>query len=225
MTKEQLIDSMVISTGLLKNEVTQRVNVLLPATISHILSKSQWDFMTKYVEFSTSTTDEFMELPEDFWKEIKLWHSNITIPCGYISPEEYAEKKAQSSTFYGAEATKFTIVADENNPKIKKIAFLDQPTSAITIKMYYTRDPAGLGIENIPDNFLGTIISHLLYKMTPPTVEIAGIKQSNPAFSTARNDYRTNLIELISSEQGRRGITERPSLSNVHKNWHSYLHP
>ncbi len=222
ITQKELIESVCISLNDFTRQTKERVKFLIPVAVTHIMSKHQWECTIRYGEFSTGI-EEYVDLPDDFDKEIALYRSDYQKPLSYITPQKYVEMKAYSSTPYGTEAIKYTIMGGESL-KRKRIYFLDPPSSDLTIKMFYNVKVDPTTISNLPDEFIPVIQAYLVFKMTPSQFEIAGQKQYNTAFGVARDDYMQALADLISHEKGQRGRDIRMELDDVAKNAYQYMH-
>lgn len=223
ITFDAFVDMICISLNNYLDLTRSRIRLLIPTAILHIMHKHQWECTTKTTTLTTSITEEYVNLPDDFDKERSLRRPNFKKPIEYITPEKWNEKKSESSTPYGAEAVKYTIMSGDGLRQ-KRIYFLDPPTSAMIINMIYNIKVAEYTIPDLPDEFIPLLASLIIYRMTPPMIENAGIKQSNPSFVTARDDYRSNLRELISWQEGQRGREIAMELDDVAKNAYQYFH-
>lgn len=223
MTLDELVESVCVSINDFLQTTRTRIKNLIPSSVTHIISKHQWEFTIRYKELTTSTSEEWVVLPDNFDKEIALWRPGYTEPLDYISPREYARMKALSSTPYGARAVRYTIMGGESL-KQKRIHFLDPPSKAMIIKMLYSMKVDPVAVQALPDEFVPVVKSHIIYQMTPPLLRIGGILQPNPSFVVARDDYRSNLSELISREQGQRGRLTKMILSETDRRAYQFYH-
>lgn len=224
MTLEELVESICTSINDYKVTTKERVRRLIPVSVNHILAKNQWEFAIKVKENLTTVANQaWVNCPDDFDKEIALWRTDYEKRIEYITPQQYADKLAVDATPYGEECVRYTVMGGERL-KQRRIYFLDNPTSAITIKLIYSKTIDPLAIQALPDEFLEVIKSHIVYRMTPPWVVVNGIRQSNPSFIVTRDDYRSNLSELISRQQGQRGRLKIMRLHPSLRNANQYLH-
>lgn len=223
MTTDQLVESVCISLNDFLAKTRERVKSLISLAVIHIMSKNQWECTIRPIELTCSADVDWINLPQSFDKEIGLRRADYTKDIEYITPQKYNEMKAASSTPYGVEAVKYTIMGGESLRQ-KRIHFLDPPTSALTINMLYNVKVDPNAVQDLPDEFISVVKSYVIYQMIPPMVEVGGIKQYNPAFQSARIDYRRNLSELISYDEGQRGRLITMELDNVAKNAIQYYH-
>jgi len=223
MTTDQLVESVCISLNDFLAKTRERVKSLISLAVIHIMSKNQWECTIRPIEITTSASVDWVNLPGSFDKEMGLRRADYTKDIEYITPQKYNEMKAASSTPYGVEAVKYTIMGGESLRQ-KRIHFLDPPTSALTINMLYNIKVDPDAVQDLPDEFISVVKSYVIYQMIPPMVEVGGIKQYNPAFQSARIDYRRNLSELISHDEGQRGRLITMELDDVTKNAIQYYH-
>jgi hypothetical protein len=223
ITFDELVESVCISLNDYLAKTRERVKNLIPMAVIHIISKHQWECTIRPIDLTCSASVDYVDLPDSFSKERALRRADYTKPIDYITPDKYNEMKALSSTPYGVEAVKYTIMGGDSLTQ-KRIHFLDPPISALTIIMLYNVKVDPNGIQDLPEEFIPTIKSYIIYQMTPPMLEVGGVKQYNPAFITARADYRKNLAELISYDQGQRGREYYSELDEVGQNANQYYH-
>jgi len=214
MTIDELVQSACISIGKYDQLTRRRIKIKIPGSVTHIISKYQWEFLVRYKEFNLTANRNWSRLPSLFDKEIALWHDDLDKPMRYVTPYEYVEKRALDSNPYGQEAVIYTISGHENIEQ-RRIWVLDPPTSAKTIKMFYSIKFDSTAVHSLPDEFIPVIESHIIYRITPPTLIVKGIEHHNPSFVTARGDYRSNLTELVQREEGQRGRFLEAKLSEV----------
>lgn len=220
---DDLVESVCISLNDFREVTRQRVKLLVPLSTVHIMSKSQWECTIDLTTITTSISVAYVDMADDFERAIGLRRANLEKPIEYITPVEYNEKIAQSSTPYGIECYKYTVTKGNTN-RTKRIRFLDPPTSAMTIYVVYNSIIDSVAVGDLPDHFIPVIKAHLIYQMTPPVLEINGIKTGNSAFGPARDDYRSALLELIQHEQGNRGRLIMMELDDVAKNAYQRFH-
>lgn len=224
MTTDQLVESVCISLNDFLAKTRERVKGLISLAVIHVMSKHQWECTIRPIEIITSSSVDWVNVPGSFDKEIGLWRANYTKDIEYITPQKYNEMKATSSTPCGAEAVKYTVMGGESLRQ-KRIHFLDPPTSALTINMLYNVRVDPSAVQDLPDEFIPVVKSYIIYQMTPPMIEVGGgIKQYNPAFQSARIDYRRNLSELISHDEGQRGRHIPQVLDDVAMRASQYYH-
>ena len=223
MTTDQLVESVCISLNDFLAKTRERVKGLISLAVIHIMSKHQWECTIRPIELTTSASVDWVNLPGSFDKEIGLRRVDYTKDIEYITPRKYNEMKAGSSTPCGAEAVKYTIMGGESLRQ-KRIHFLDPSTSALTINMLYNVKVDPSAVQDLPDEFVSVVKSYVIYQMIPPMLEVGGIKQYNPAFQSARIDYRRNLSELISYDEGQRGRQLIRELDDVAKRATQYMH-
>lgn len=223
MTEDQLVESVCISLNDFLQKTRLRIKNLISLAVIHIMSKHQWECTIRSIEITASASVDWINLPGNFDKEMGLRRADYTKDIEYITPQKYNELKAASSTPYGVEAIEYTIMGGESLRQ-KRIHFLDPPTSALTINMLYNVKVDPNAVQDLPDAFLPVVKSYIIYQMTPPMLEIGGIKQYNPSFQVARDDYRRNLSELISHDEGQRGRLITMELDGVAKSAYQYYH-
>jgi len=224
MTQDDFVESVCVSIGDFRELTKQRINNLIPLSILHVMSKHQWECRTKYDTKNTDTTNEYIEPPTDFDREISLWREDIDEPLEYITPEEYGRAKAESLTPYGIECFKYTVMGGLLL-RNKRIYFLDPPTSVLTIKMLYSIAIDSSNVASLPDHFIPVIKAHVIYQITPPYFERAGDKYFNPSFVTAEQDFRKALGDLVSYEEGQRGRLVRAVLDHSLTDALDHYHP
>jgi hypothetical protein len=225
MTKDDLIEAVCTALNDFKETTKRRIRILVPIAIGHIMSKHQWECRTKYSgETVTSADYEYVNPPEDFDRGIALWREDWDEPIEYITPNEYAKAKAESSTPYSAECVKYTVMGGDILDE-KRIYFLDPPTSAMTIKMLYSRKIDTANVASLPDQFIPVIIAYLIYRVTPPYFDRGGDKYTNPSFVVAERDYRNSLANLVSYEQGQKGRLYRAKLDDSLSEALEHYHP
>ena len=224
ITFNDLIESVCISLNDFKEVTRQRVKLLVPLTVAHIMSKHQWECTITLTTITTSPSVAYVDMTAgDFEREIGLWRADLKKPLEYITPQEYAERRSQSTTPYSSEACKYTVMKGATN-RTKRFYFLDPPSSAMTIYVLYNSIIDPNAVQDLPDEFIPVMKAHLIYQMTPPVLEVGGQKTGNPSFGSARDDYRSALSELIQHEQGNRGRLTMMELDDVAKNAYQYYH-
>jgi len=224
MTLDELVESVCTSINDYQVATKERIRRLVPISVNHILAKHQWEFAIKVKENLTTVANQaWVNCPDDFDKEIALWRTDYEKRIQYITPQQYANELAADSTPYGEECVRYTVMGSDNL-KQRRLYFLDNPTSAITIKLIYSKTIDPLAVQALPNEFLEVIKSHIVYRMTPPWVIVNGIRQSNPSFIVTRDDYRSNLSELIQRQQGQRGRLKRAQLDDVMLRAYQHLH-
>jgi len=223
MNLDQMVESICISLNDFLQKTKERVKNLIPESVIFVVNMHQWECTLRTIDLITSASHDWVDLPGDFGKEYALRRSNYTKPIEYITPDEYNRKLASGSTPCGAEAIEYTIMGGESL-KQKRIHFLDPPTSALTIRMTYNVKVSPLAVQDLPDEFLPVVKAHVIYQITPPMIQVNGIKQSNPSFLAARSDYRANLSRLISYDEGRRGRNIPQVLDDIARRTSQYMH-
>ena len=223
MTLNEMVESVCISLNDFLQKTKERVKVLIPQSVIFVVNTHQWECTLRSIELVTSASHDWIDLPDDFGKEYALRRSDYTKPIDYITPDQYNKKLAMSSTPCGAEAVRYTIMGGESLRQ-KRIHFLDPPTSALTIDMLYNVKIDPLAIQDLPDEFLPVVKAHVIYQATPPMFYVNGIRQFNPSFVTARNDYRVNLSRLVSYDEGQRGRNVPQVLDEVALRASRYMH-
>jgi len=224
MTEDQLVESVCISLNDFLQKTRQRVKNLISLVVIHIMSKNQWECTIRPIELTCSADVDWINLPQSFDKEIGLRRSDYTKDIEYITPQEYNERIAEGSTPYGIEAVKYTVMGGESLRQ-RRIHFLDPPASALTINMLYNIlvDPSA--VQDLPDEFLPVVKSRIIYEIIPPMLQIDNRDVWNPARKVAYRDYRSNLSELISHDEGQRGRVITMELDDVAKRAYQYYHP
>lgn len=223
MTLNEMAESVCISLNDFLQKTKDRVKVLIPQSVIFVVNTHQWECTLRPVELPASASYDWIDLPDNFGKEYALRRSGYTKAIDYITPDEYNRKLALSSTPYGAEAIRYTIMGGESLRQ-KRIHFLDPPTSALVINMLYNVKIDPLAVQDLPDEFLPVVKAHVIYQVTPPMIYTNGIRQFNPSFVTARNDYRINLSRLVSYDEGRRGRNVPQVLDNTALRASQHMH-
>ena len=223
MTLNEMVESVCISLDDFLQKTRERVKILIPQSVVFVVNTHQWECTIRPISLTASTSHDWIDLPDSFGKEYALRRSGYTKPIEYITPDQYNERLAGSSTPYGAEAIKYTIMGGESLRQ-KRIHFLDPPTSALVINMLYNVKIDPLAVQDLPDEFLPVVKTHVIYQATPPMIYVNGIRQFNPSFITARNDYRTNLSRLVSYNEGQRGRNIPQVLDDVARRASQHMH-
>lgn len=223
MTLNEMVESACISLNDFLQKTKERVRILIPQSVIFVVNTHQWECTLRPIELTASASHDWIDLPDDFGKEYALRRSGYTKPIEYITPDQYNEKLAASSTPCGMEAIKYTIMGGESLRQ-KRIHFLDPPTSALPITLAYNVKVDPLAVQDLPDEFLPVVKAHVIYQATPPMIYVSGIRQFNPSFLTARSDYRANLSRLVSYDEGQRGRNIPQVLDDVALRASQHMH-
>lgn len=228
MTEEQLVEQVCIALNDFLEDTKGRIRIIIPTAIKEVLTKHQWEFMTRITTLTTALNDDsnrdWVITPDKFGKEIALYRDNYTKPIDYITPTEYVEKLSTGSTPYGVEAMVYTVMGDENDLSKKRFYFLDKPTSDLTVNLLYTVKLSIVQVSTLADEFLATIKANVLKGLTAPKIKMAGVDQYNPAFGITSANYDKAMNDLVAYENGQRGRREKARLAEEEIEAYQYFH-
>ena len=224
MTLDEFIDSVAISYGDESRDGKARIKKLVPSCLNFLLARDEWEFLILPAVLTSSGSQDYVDAPEGFNRVHNIRHANYEEELTYITPQEYNRLKAQSTSGSGTEATMYTIKAGEYVGAPPRLYFYPPFTSAVSIYLDYLPVLDSIGVHQLPLYFLECLKSFVIYRLTPPVLDIGGIKQYNQAFTTAKFDYQATLNDLRAQQKLQPARVNRVRLDNISRNKYAYFH-
>lgn len=224
MSIDEFTDWVCIAIGDFSKAMKDRIQSVLPKSVSSVMYGTPWECMTLDAEIPV-TSGSWTNFPGTIFRPHCLYRSGYTGEIEWIPPEEYDQLLAASTTPYGREVCRYT-VKGSGTLATKRFYWLDKPTGSYTIKGTLIMKINASAIQNIPEHFYETIRAHVIMSITPRLLEGQGGQRiANPNYPVVYRDFTRTHGILKTIEGGRKGRNVKSELDDVAKRATQYYHP
>lgn len=224
MSIDEFTDWVCIAIGDFSRAMRDRIQSVLPSSVSAVMYAAQWECMTQIKSISVSSGD-YTVFPSTIFKTWALYRADFDEEISYIEPHEYIRYLAADSTPLTGEVRAYTVIGSGTLTQ-KRFYWLNKPTTSYTVLGICSITINTSAIQNIPEHFYETIRAHVIMSITPRILEGQGGQRiANPNYPVVYEDFKRASGILKTIEGGRMGRSKQSELDEVGKRASQYMHP